>query len=279
MKAAKRREIARWLIAAYGIGVRHACRLMYLSKASLYYRPHGKDHTELGLRLRDLAGARPSYGYRRLHVLVRREGHAVNHKVVYRLYKAQGLELRLKKRRKRLVAVRSCRIKAEAPNQRWSMDFMADRLEDGRRFRLLTLVDHFSRVSPVLAAGLSLSGHHVVEILEALPKDKLPKVIQVDNGPEFISRALEAWAYRNGVALDFSRPGKPTDNAPIESFNARLRAEFLSPNLFVNLEEAKSELEAFRLDYNTFRPHSSLGYLTPAQAEMGFYEQKEKRAG
>jgi putative transposase len=279
VKAAKRREIAKWLIAAYGIGVRHACRLMHLSRASLYYRPHGKDRTDLALRLRDLAGARPRYGYRRLHVLVRREGRVVNHKVVYRLYKAQGLELRLKKRRKRLVVERACRIKAEAPNQRWSMDFMADRLEDGRRFRLLTLVDHFSRVSPVLAAGSSLTGRHVVEILEALPKDKLPKVIQVDNGPEFISRALDAWAYRNGIVLDFSRPGKPTDNAPIESFNARLRAEFLSPNLFVNLEEAKAELEAFRLDYNTFRPHSSLGYLTPAAVEKGFYEQQKKRAG
>lgn len=226
-----------------------------------------------------MAGARPGYGYRRLHVLVRREGRVVNHKLVYKLYRAQNLELRLKKRRKRVVTERACRLKAVAPNQRWSMDFMADRLEDGRRFRLLTLVDHFSRVSPALAAGSSLTGRHVVEVLEALPKDKLPKVIQVDNGPEFISRVLDAWAYRNGVALDFSRPGKPTDNAPIESFNARLRAEFLSPNLFVNLEEARAELEAFRLDYNTFRPHSSLGYLTPAQAEMGFYEQLEKKAG
>jgi putative transposase len=266
-------------MAVYGIGVRHACRLTFLSRSSLYYRPRGQDHTALRVRLRDLAGSRPMYGYRRLCVLVRREGPPVNHKLVYRLYKAENLELRLKKRRKRRSASRAPRPKADAPNQRWSMDFMADRLEDGGRFRLLTLVDHFSRVSPALAVGRSLTGRHVVDLLEALPKARLPKVVQVDNGPEFVSRALEAWAYRNKVALDFSRPGKPTDNAPIESFNARLRAEFLNPNLFATLEEAGAQLEAFRLDYNTFRPHSSLGNMTPAQAEKEFYEQQKKQAG
>lgn len=158
-------------------------------------------------------------------MLVRREGEVVNHKLVYRLYKAQNLELRLKKRRKRAVAVRAPREAIDGPNQRWSMEFMADRLEDGSRFRLLTLVDHFSRVSPAVAVGSSLTGRHVVEVLDSIPRSKRPNVIQVDNGPEFVSRALEAWAYRNGVTLDFSRPGKPTDNAPIESFNAKVRAE------------------------------------------------------
>jgi putative transposase len=212
-------------------------------------------------------------------VLVRREGEIVNHKLVYRLYKAQNLELRLKKRRKRLVAARVERRQTDAPNQRWSMDFMSDRLEDGSRFRVLTLVDHFSRVSPAVAVGSSLTGRHVVEVLESIPRSQRPRVIQVDNGPEFVSRALEAWAYRNKVALDFSRPGKPTDNAPVESFNARVRAECLNPSIFVNLEEAREKLEAFRLDYNIFRPHSSLGYLTPRAFEKGFYEQMEKKAG
>ena len=245
----------------------------------MYYRPRGRDHEALSIRLKDLAGARPLYGYRRLLVLVRREGAVVNHKLVYRLYKAQNLELRLKKRRKRSVAVRAPRLLADGPNQRWSMDFMADQLEDGSRFRLLTLVDHFSRVSPAVAVGSSLTGRHVVEVLDSIPRSKRPSVIQVDNGPEFISRALEAWAYRNGVTLDFSRPGKPTDNAPIESFNARVRAECLNTCIFVNLQEARETLEAFRLDYNTFRPHSSLGYLTPAETEKGFYEQRKKKAG
>lgn len=159
------------------------------------------------------------------------------------------------------------------------MDFMSDRLENGSRFRVLTLVDHFSRVSPALAVGTSLTGRHVVDVLESVPPPNLPKVIQVDNGPEFISRALEAWAFRNGVVLDFSRPGKPTDNAPIESFNARLRAECLNTCIFVDLQEAKETLEAFRLDYNTFRPHSSLGYRTPAEVENGFYTKNEKAVG
>ncbi len=252
---------------------------MVLSKSSLYYRPRGRDHDALRIRLKDLAGARPLYGYRRLLVIIRREGQVVNHKLVYRLYKEQNLELRLKKRRKRSIVARVPRQLADGPNQRWSMDFMADRLEDGSRFRLLTLVDHFSRVSPAVAVGFSLTGRHVVEVLDSIPRSSRPNVIQVDNGPEFISRALEGWAYRNGVALDFSRPGKPTDNAPIESFNARVRAECLNTCIFVNLEEARETLEAFRLDYNTFRPHSSLGYLTPAEAEEGFYKQREKKAG
>jgi putative transposase len=245
----------------------------------LYYRARGRDHQALAIRLKDLAVARPLYGYRRLMVLIRREGLVVNHKLVYRLYKAQNLELRLKKRRRRFVAARADRVTPNGPNQRWSMDFMADRLENGSRFRVLTLVDHFSRVSPALAVGTSLTGRHVVDVLERVPGRNLPKVIQVDNGPEFISRALEAWAFRNGVVLDFSRPGKPTDNAPIESFNARLRAECLNTCIFVNLQEAKETLEAFRLDYNTFRPHSSLGYRTPAEVENGFYNNTEKAVG
>jgi len=271
VKAAQRREVAKWLISAFGISVRRARRLVMIQSSSFYYRPHVRDHTALSLRLRDLAHSRPSYGYRRLFVLIRRDGPVVNHKLVHKLYKAQNLELRLRKRRNRTRMERAARLKAEAPNQRWSMDLMADRLENGRRFRLLTLVDHFSRVSPALVAGTSITGRHVVEILDRIPKDKLPRFIQVDNGPEFVSRTLEAWAYRNGVVLDFSRPGKPTDNAPIEAFNARLREEFLNPNLFTSLEEAQFKLEAFRLDYNTFRPHSALGYLTPAKAEKRFY--------
>lgn len=214
-----------------------------------------------------------------MHVLLLREGHLVNHKVVYKVYRELGLELRFKKRRKRLVHVRFQGPKAVAPCERWSMDFMSDRLEDGRRFRVLTLVDHFSRVGPVLVAGASLTGRHVAEILERLPKEKLPKAIHVDNGPEFTSRSLDAWAYKNGVTLEFSRPGKPTDNAPVESFNARLRAECLNQNLFANLREAQETLDAFRLDYNDVRPHSALRYATPREFEKGFYENQQNGLG
>ncbi len=142
---------------------------------------------------------------------------------------------------------------------------MADRLEDGRSLRVLTLVDHVSRVSPLMVAGASLTGHKVVEALGRIPRVSLPRAIHVDNGPEFISRALDAWAYQNRIVLEFSRPGKPTDNAPIESFNARLRAECLSCNAFETLAEAQEILENWRLDYNENRPHSALGYLTPAE--------------
>jgi putative transposase len=213
-------------------------------------------------------------------VLLRREGYAVNHKLVYRLYREQGLELRLKKRRRKLTQVRFQGPKAAAPHERWSMDFMADRLEDGRRFRVLTLVDHFSRVSPALVAGSSITGRRVAEVLDGLMVQGIrPEALHVDNGPEFISRALDAWAYRNRVKLEFSRPGKPTDNAPVEAFNARLRAECLSQHEFANLREAQEILEAFRLDYNTERPHTALRYQTPQAFLEGFCQRQETGAG
>jgi putative transposase len=269
--------MVRFLIAAYGLGIRKACKLIGLCRNSYKYKSRATDRTLLSMRLRDLAAARPRYGYRRLHVLLRREGHAVNHKLVHRLYVAQGLELRLKKRKKRLREVRVLGPKATAPHERWSMDFMADGLEDGRRFRVLTIVDHFSRVSPCLVVAQSLTGRKVVEALEGLPKP-LPKAIHVDNGPEFVSRALDAWAYRNRVKLEFSRPGKPTDNAPVESFNARLRAECLSCHVFETLAEAQIILDLWRHDYNETRPHSALGYLTPAQFLERSQDKKKERA-
>lgn len=217
------------------------------------------------MRLRDLAASRVRYGYRRLHVLLLREGFVCNHKLVYRLYKQEGLELRMKKRRRKATHVRFCGPKAVAPNERWSMDFMSDRLESGQRFRVLTIVDHFSRVSPALVAGKSITGKRVVEILNLLAEQGLPKAIHVDNGPEFVSRILDAWAYRNGVKLEFSRPGKPVDNTWIEAFNARLRAECLSANTFGSIEEAQEILESFRIDYNEYRPHSGIGYRTPSE--------------
>ncbi len=275
MKAARRREIARWLVAAYGISVRHACRLTSLCRASYFYRSKAKDKTLLLVRLKHFAGCRIRYGYRRLHILLLRDGFKVNHKAVYRLYKLQGLELRFKKRRKCAVHVRFVGPRAQMPNERWSMDFMSDRLENGRRFRVLTLVDHFSRVSPALAAGVSLTAKHVVQVLEKLSASGLPRSLHVDNGPEFVSRALDAWAYRNKVQLEFSRPGKPTDNAWIESFNARFRAECLNQSSFSSVEEANKCIEEFRVDYNENRPHSALGYQTPAAFAGQFgYDQK-----
>jgi putative transposase len=192
-------------------------------------------------------------------VLLMREGWQINHKRVYRLYKLDGLSLRLKTKKKRASSPRLPAPVPCGPNECWSMDFVADRLCSGRQFRLLTLVDNFSRVSAAIEVDFSLTGQRVVEVLERLKVTHgVPKTIKVDNGSEFISKAMDAWAYHNSVKLDFSRPGKPTDNAFIESFNGRLRQECLNQNWFVSLDDARQIVEQWREDYNEFRPHSSL---------------------
>jgi putative transposase len=220
----------------------------------------------LRLRLRELAASRRRFGYRRLWVMLRREGWKVNHKRVYRLYREEGLAVHTKKRRKRPSHLRLVMPPADGPNERWSMDFVTDRLESGRQFRVLTVVDHFSRECPLLEAGISMTGKSVARALERLSFDHpLPKVITVDNGSEFFSRAMDSWAYRRGVQLEFIRPGKPTENAYIESFNGRLRDECLNGNLFFSIEDARRKLEIWRVDYNTVRPHSSLGDRSPSE--------------
>jgi putative transposase len=255
----------------YQISLRRACGLVGLNRSSYYYRSRAKDQTALRMRIKDLASSRVRYGYLRIHALLRREGWRVNRKRVYRLYREQGLQLRLVKRRKRLSAVRVVRAAATEPNERWSMDFIHDQLADGRRFRCLTLVANFSRVSPAIEVGRSLTGRHVVAVLERLKLERgVPTYISVDNGTEFTSHALEDWAQRNRVQLDFSRPGTPTDNPFIESFNGKLRAECLDQHHFASLEEAKALIEAWRIDYNTYRPHRALGGQTPSEYEEGF---------
>lgn len=238
------------------------------------YQNRADQQLALRLRLKDLAAARVRWGYRRLHVLLGREGWKVNHKRVYRLYKQEGLELRLKTRKKRVALPRVPCPPATAPNERWSLDFVSDRLADGRAFRVLTLVDNVSRVSPALEADFSLSGKRVTQVLDrAAALYGLPKALCIDNGPEFSGRELDAWAYRKGVKLCFSRPGKPTqppkvasaDNAFVESFNGKLRDECLNTHWFETLDEAKSNLEDWRKEYNTERPHTSLGLKTPAE--------------
>ena len=220
----------------------------------------------LRMRLKDLAAVRVRWGYRRLHVLLRREGWAINHKRVYRLYKQEGLELRLRTRKKRVALPRVPCPPATAPNERWSLDFLSDRLADGRAFRILTLVDNVSRVSPAIEADFSLTGRRVTQVLDrAVAQHGLPRAICVDNGPEFSGRELDAWAYRHGVKLCFSRPGKPTDNAFAESFNGRVRQECLNTHWFERITEAQRVLEDWREEYNTERPHSSLGMKTPME--------------
>lgn len=217
------------------------------------------------MRIKDLAGARPRYGYRRLHVLLRRDGWKINHKRVHRLYRELGLQLHQRRKKKRASHVRVPLGLPERINERWSMDFMSDRLESGQRFRILAIIDLYSRECLIIEAAHSLRADSVEESLEILrAKGLCPEVITVDNGSEFISKKMDAWAYKNKVKLDFIRPGKPIENAFIESFNGRLRDECLNARVFHSIEDAKEKLAAWRLDYNTERPHSSLRNLTPA---------------
>ena len=251
----------------YGVSERRVCGVLEFSRSTCQYRSVVDEQAALRIRLRDLAQARVSYGYRRLHILLQREGWKVNHKRVYRLYKVEGLGMRPKKPRRHVTACRRMeRPVATEPNEGWSMDFMTDELFDGRRIRLLTIVDNFTRESLAIEVNEHIGGHKVVEVLMRLGEErKLPRAIRVDNGPEFISKSLDQWAYLNGVELDFSRPGKPTDNGLIEAFNGRLRQECLNESWFLSLDDAREKIEAWRQEYNSERPHGALGNLAPLE--------------
>ncbi|WP_269538018.1 IS3 family transposase [Cerasicoccus fimbriatus] len=248
-----------WASDAYGISDRRGCRLLELNRSTFAYRHvEPPDEGALRLRILDLASVRVRYGYRRLTVLLKREGWQVGPKRVYRIYKAEGLDLKRKKCKKRGSRVRAPLAQADASGQRWSMDFITDQLNDGRRFRVLTVVDQYDRTCPVLYADRSITASKVADALDlaARTSGALPQAITVDNGPEFAGKVLDAWAYANEVQLDFIRPGKPTENGYIESFNGKLRDELLNTEIFFSLSEAREKLEEYRLDYNTYRPHS-----------------------
>jgi putative transposase len=222
-------------------------------------------------RIREIAAVRVSYGYRRVHVLLRREGWPINRKRVHRLYREEGLCLRAKRpKRRRMATARQVRPAATEPNQRWAMDFMSDALHNGRRLRVLTVVDTCTRECVVLEARGMFRSDDVTAVLTRVGLERgLPAAISVDNGTEFTARALDHWAYTHRVELDYSRPGKPTDNAFIEAFNSLVRRECLSQHYFSTLEEARHVLEAWREEYNNHRPHGSLGDRTPAEYKTG----------
>jgi len=264
----RRRELTRWFQGTFQIAIRRACGLAQLSRTAWYRRPHeAPQQTALRLRIRELAHARPRFGYLRIWVLLRREGWRVNRKRVRRLYRLEGLQLRMRVRRRKHIALHRGPAPTPAgPRERWSMDFVHDALADGRPFRILTVVDQWSRSSPLLEVASRMSGYTVGEALDrVLEGAPWPRSITVDHGTEFQSRALEDWAYRHGVQLDFIRPGKPIENAFIESFNGRLRDECLNVHQFVSIADAQTKIEAWRRDYNEHRPHGSLGHLTPTE--------------
>jgi putative transposase len=213
-----------------------------------------------------LAEQRKRFGSPRLHILLKREGLVVNHKRTERLYREEGLALRRKRRRKGAAGARVTIPPPQRVNEKWSMDFVTDSIVTGRRFRALTIVDDFTRECPTIEVDTSLGGRRVVSVLDRLAEIRgLPKTITIDNGPEFAGRALDEWAYRKGVRLNFIRPGKPIENAYIESFNGRLRDECLNTNWFLSVKHARYVIEEWRKDYNEFRPHSSLKGFTPKE--------------
>lgn len=253
LKPAKKRDLVEFLRVGFKVPCRRACELVGLNRSTYYYESRAKGHAALRIRMRDLAGVHVRYGYRRLHVLLRREGWAAGHKLVYRIYHEENLQVRTKTRKKQVSRPRVKRSEPTAPNQQWSMNFVHDQLADGHRFRCLTVVDHFklmdpsAAVSPAIEVGRSLTGQRVVSVLQRLAASRgLPEVIFVDNGTELTSKAVDQWAYESGIKLEFSRPGKPTDNAFIESFNGRLREECLNQHWFASLDEAKQIIEEWR---------------------------------
>jgi putative transposase len=254
------------LRAEFAMKKRRACRVVGLAPATYYYRARRPDPGELRDKLKTFAAQRPRWGYRRLHVLLRRDGHEVNHKRVFRLYSAEGLAVRRKKRKRMTASLRVVPPPPTRSRQQWTMDFTQDSLATGRQFRTLNLVDTFTRECLVIEVDHSLPGGRVVRVLERLGElHGLPEVIRIDNGTEFTSHVVDAWAYERGVKLDFIRRGKPTDNAHIESFNGKFRDECLNENWFLSLDDAKAKIEAYRVDYNEVRPHSSLDNLTPME--------------
>jgi putative transposase len=223
------------------------------------------------MRLREVAASRVRFGYRRLTVLLRREGWPVNAKRIYRLYTEEGLAVRTKVRVKAARRHRLPQAVATAPNQRWSMDFMSARVADGRWFRILTVIDQYTRECLCLLADQSLTGETVAQALEPIVRQRgAPRSITVDNGGEFASRAMDAWAYRHGIQLDFIRPGKPVENGFIESFNGRLRDECLNVAVFFTLEDVREKLARWQADYNLLRPHSALQDQSPATFAAGW---------
>jgi putative transposase len=231
-----------------------------VDRSTYHYRCRRAGQAELTERIKEIAATRVRYGYRRIHVLLRREGWPVNAKRVYRLYRETGLQLRNKTPKRRVKAkLRDDRRPATRSNETWAMDFVHDQLATGKKLRVLTIVDTFSRFSPAVEPRFSFSGADVVEVLEGVCKEVgFPATIRVDQGSEFVSRDLDLWAYQRGVTLDFSRPGKPTDNAFIESFNGKFRAECLNAHWFMTLDDARRKCEAWRRDYNCASEHPSV---------------------
>src|SRR5262245_11976037 len=267
MRPGRRRQLVDQVRGEWKVSIRRACRVLRTDTSTYHYKGRRGDQAVLRKRVREIAETRVRYGYRRIHVLLRREGWRVNAKRVYRIYREQGLQLRNKVPKRRVKAkLRDDRRAAVRANETWAMDFVHDQLATGRKLRVLTVVDTYTRYAPAIVPRFSFKATDVVAVLdEVCGKLGDPATIRVDQGSEFVSRELDLWAYLQGVELDFSRPGKPTDNAFIESLNGKFRAECLNAHWFMSLEDARRKMEDWRRDYNEQRPHSAIGNRRPIE--------------
>jgi len=258
------------------ISERRACLLVGLSRTVVHYQSKAQPENEqLQARMVELAGERRRFGYRRLHALLKREGVDANHKRIFRLYQDAGLAVKRRRKRHGVAVEREQLALPCKPNQVWSMDFVSDALSNGRRIKVLTIVDDFTKEAVDLVVDHGISGQYVVRVLQRAAQFRgLPAAIRTDQGPEFTGKALDQWAYQNGVQLKLIEPGKPTQNAFIESFNGRFRDECLNDHWFTTLAEARIRIAASRRDYNEHRPHSALNYQTPAEFAASHRQQE-----
>ena len=279
MSASRRRSVVRYLQQQYAVSERRGCRITGMSRSTQRYVSRRPSQDALRLRIRDLARSRVRYGYRRIQVLLTREGIRVNKKRVYRLYCEEGLQLRARRPRRHVTAAtrRASTVRPLAPNVAWSMDFVSDQTAAGARFRALTVVDVFTRECLAIEPGQKLGGADVVNVLSRIATQHgVPKRIHCDNGSEFTGRLVDLWAYANKVTMQFSRPGKPTDNAFIESFNGSLRDECLNVHWFADLTDATQKLQAWQREYNESRPHRALNELSPLEYKARWADQRSE---
>lgn len=265
VKPAGRKQAASYLIEQHRVSERAACQLAGVSRTGFRYQAKPRDDSALRARLKELAAKQSAYGYLLLHGLLKAEGLVVNRKRTYRIYTEEGLQVRTK-RRKKLHRPRQPLEVPQAVNERWSMDFVSDQLAGGRRFRVLNVVDDFSREMIGQLVSVSISGHQVARFLSQLCEERgKPRKIVCDNGTEFTSKAMFFWSKETGVGLGFIQPGKPTQNAFVESLNGKFRNECLNRHWFRTMEEARVEIDLWREYYNHVRPHSALNYVPPVE--------------
>ena len=266
-RPALKRMAVDYLMSTYTISQRRACQLMKQSRRVQVYRSIKDPRDDVRLRMRQICGVRVRYGYRRVHVLLKREGCRIGISAMKRLYQQEGLTLRKRlPRRRKSVVTRMERFVPARAGQAWAMDFVSDQLVSGHKLRALTIIDVFSREALAIEVGSRLRAEDVIRVCNALARRHgAPSRVFVDNGSEFTGRMMDLWAHHHRVQLDFSRPGKPTDNAFIETFNGSLRDECLNVHWFESLDDARAKIEAWRRDYNESRPHQALKGKSPSE--------------